>query len=198
MSWQRFKDRLAFPLLIFMSSERASGLGLTPVDDERILACLRYARGRLLDVGCGRNQLVRRYGNGVGVDVYPWRGIDLLCDTTRLPFPDAAFDTATMAASLNHIPRSERLAVLAQVHRVLRSDGQLLVTMLDPIIGRVTHWLRKGVDPDQQERGIRHEEDLGLWSSEVRGLLEEAGFRVDWRKRFVFRLNNVYRATKAR
>lgn len=197
MSWQRMKDRLAFPLLIFMSSERARTLSLTPVDDERLLACLRYARGRLLDVGCGPNELVRRYGNGVGVDVHPWPGIDALCDTTRMPFADAAFDTVAILASLNHIRRPERLLVLAEVHRVLRPQGQVLVTMMDPIIGRITHRVREGTDPDQQERGIHHDEDLGLWSSEVRGLLEEAGFRVDWRKRFVFGLNNIYRATKA-
>lgn len=197
MNWQGFKDRLAFPLLAFISPERARGLGLTPVEDERLLVCLRYARGRLLDVGCGTNQLVQRYGSGVGVDVYPWHGIDVLCDTGRLPFPDAVFHTVTMAACLNHIPRPQRLPVLAEVHRVLRPDGQLLVTMLDPIIGRITHRVREGVDPDQQVRGIHQDEDLGLWSSEVRRLLEESGFRVEWRKRFVFGLNNVYRATRA-
>ena len=197
MNWQRLKDRLAFPLLTVMSSERARSLGLTPVDDERLLACLRYARGRLLDVGCGKNLLVRRYGNGVGVDVHRWRGMDVLCDTGRLPFPDAVFDTVTMAACLNHIPGPQRKPVLAEVDRVLQPDGQLLVTMIDPIIGRITHRVREGTDPDQLERGIHQDEDLGLWSSEVRGLLEEAGFRVDWRKRFVFGLNNIYRATKA-
>lgn len=196
MNWQRMKDRLAFPLLAFISPERAYRLGLTPLDDERILICLRYAQGRLLDVGCGSNQFVRRYGNGVGVDVYPWSGIDLLCDTAQLPFPDAIFDTVTMVASLNHISELKRSFVLAQVHRVLRPDGQLLVTMLDPIIGLITHRLREGVDPDQLERGIHHDENLGLWSSDVRGLLEEAGFQVDWRQRFVYGLNNLYRAIK--
>jgi len=196
VTWQRLKDRLAFPFLAFMSPETARRWGLTPLDDERILACLRYARGRLLDIGCGRNEVVRRYGNGAGVDVYPWPGIDALCDTTRLPFADGTFDTLTMAASLNHVPREARPRVLAEARRVLRPGGQLLVTMIDPVIGRLTHRLREGVDPDQLERGIHHDEDLGLWSSDVRRLLTEAEFSVTWRKRFVFGLNNLYRAVK--
>lgn len=196
--WQRLKDRLAFPLLAVMSSERARSLGLTPLDDERVLACLQRAQGRLLDIGCGPNELVRRYGNGVGVDVYPWPGIDVLCDTTRLPFRDAAFDTVALVASLNHIPRERRALVLAEAHRVLRPDGQLLVTMIDPVVGKITHWLRRGVDPDQRQRGIHRDENLGLWSSEVRRLLEMAGFALDWRRRFVLGLNNLYRAEKAR
>jgi hypothetical protein len=41
------------------------------------------------------------------------------------------------------------------------------------------------------------EEDYGLWDSEVRSLLEESGFQVERRRRFVFGLNNLYVATRA-
>jgi SAM-dependent methyltransferase len=194
---QLLKDRLAFPFLAFMSSERARSFGLTPLDDERIVACLQHARGRLLDIGCGPNELVRRHGNGVGVDVHRWGRPDLLCDTMRLPFREASFDTVTLVASLNHIPDPQRHGVLSEAKRVLRDDGQLLVTMIDPLIGKATHWLRRGVDPDQQDRGIHHDEDLGLWGSDVRRLLSEAGFAVTWQRRFVFGLNCLYRATKS-
>ncbi len=33
---------------------------------------MKYANGKVLDIGCGANNFVRSYGNGVGVDVYPW------------------------------------------------------------------------------------------------------------------------------
>lgn len=36
--------------------------------------------GRLLDVGCGPNKLVRAYGNGVGVDVHDWGDVDLIIE----------------------------------------------------------------------------------------------------------------------
>ena len=189
-------DRAAFPLLIFLTTEQARRLHLTPLDHERIEACLPYCTGPLLDVGCGFNELVRRHGDGVGVDVYPWPEIDILCDTRRLPFRDASFDTTALLAVLNHIPPQNREAVLKEVHRVLRPAGRLLVTMLDPVTGRIIHRLRLRQDPDQHERGMLDEEDYGLWDSEVRGLLEESGFRVERRRRFVFGLNNLYVATR--
>jgi len=189
-------DRAAFPLLIFLTTEQARRLHLTPLDHERIEACLPYCTGPLLDVGCGFNELVRRHGDGVGVDVYPWPEIDILCDTRRLPFRDASFDTTALLAVLNHVPPRDREAVLKEVHRVLRPAGRLLVTMLDPVTGRIIHRLRLRQDPDQHERGMLDEEDYGLWDSEVRGLLEESGFRVERRRRFVFGLNNLYVATR--
>jgi SAM-dependent methyltransferase len=189
-------DRAAFPLLIFLTTEQARRLHLTPLDHERIEACLPYCTGPLLDVGCGFNELVRRHGDGVGVDVYPWPDIDILCDTRRLPFRDASFDTTALLAVLNHIPPQNREAVLKEVHRALRPAGRLLVTMLDPITGRIIHRLRLRQDPDQHERGMLEEEDYGLWDSEVRRLLEESGFRVERRGRFVFGLNNLYVATR--
>jgi len=188
-------DRAAFPLLIFLTTEQARRLHLTPLDHERIEACLPYCTGPLLDVGCGFNELVRRHG-GVGVDVYPWPEIDILCDTRRLPFRDASFDTTALLAVLNHVPPQDREAVLKEVHRVLRPAGRLLVTMLDPVTGRIIHRLRLRQDPDQHERGMLEEEDYGLWDSEVRRLLEESGFRVERRRRFVFGLNNLYVATR--
>ena len=53
--------------------------------DIRVGIVLNAARGRLLDIGCGTNRLVMRYraegGDGVGVDVYPWDGVDLVSRT---------------------------------------------------------------------------------------------------------------------
>jgi hypothetical protein len=71
-------------------------LGLTPLRQERIDACLPYVKGRLLDVGCGENLLVKAHGNGVGVDIFPWPGVNVLCDTRRLPFQDGSFVSAAM------------------------------------------------------------------------------------------------------
>jgi len=189
-------DRLAFPLLAVVSSERARRLGLTPIDDERVLACLPHCQGLLLDVGCGPNHLVRRHGRGAGVDVFPWPDIDMLCDTRRLPFPDGSFDTVAMLAVLNHIERPDRDAVLGEVRRVLRPGGRLLVTMIDPLVGQVTHWLRRTHDPDQLQRGMHHDEDPGLWASQVKELLRRNGFLVEERRRFVYGLNNLYLAQR--
>ena len=39
------------------------------LESRRLAVALPYVRGRLLDIGCGYNNLVRAYGSGVGVEV---------------------------------------------------------------------------------------------------------------------------------
>lgn len=157
----------------------------------RIAAVLPHIRGRLLDVGCGTNELVRAYGGeGVGVDVYPWPNVDhVVEDTADMPFEGGSFDTVTIIAALNHIPN--RAKVLREAHRVLRPEGRLVVTMIPPTISRVWHTLRKPWDADQHERGMQPGEVYGLKSHEVRALLEDAGFAVDADRGFMLGVNRL-------
>ena len=81
---------------------------------------------------------MKRYGNGVGVDVFDWGGGTIVVsNTAELPFEDASFDTVTFIACLNHIP--DRLDVLREARRLINDDGRLVVTMIDPILGGVGH-----------------------------------------------------------
>ena len=59
--WQKIKDRLCFPLLMFLSSDQARALRLTPIDEERNAMAFAHCRGLLLDIGCGTNELTRHY-----------------------------------------------------------------------------------------------------------------------------------------
>jgi SAM-dependent methyltransferase len=195
--WQGWKDCALFPLRTLLSTTAARRLGLTPIDDERVIMALRHCRGRLLDVGCGMNELVKQYkqyGRGVGVDVYQWDGIDLLCDTRRLPFHDGAFDTVTLLACLNHIEAKAR--VLQEARRVLAPAGQLLVTMIGPVTGYVCHKVRYRYDPDQQERRMQADEQYGLTGRHVNALLEEQGFQIAQVVPFLWGLNRLYIAGK--
>jgi SAM-dependent methyltransferase len=198
--WQKMKDRLCFPLLAFLSSDQARSLSLTPIDEERVTMALGHCRGLLLDIGCGTNELIRHYrskqGMAIGVDVYPWPGADVVCDTTTLPFPDALFDTVAMLACLNHVPISKRTQVLQEARRVLKDGGQLLITMINPVVGFFTHTIRHRHDLDQLERGMGDEEENGLWEREVKRLLAGNGFRIVQTVPFVFGLNCLYMAQK--
>ena len=198
--WQKFKDRLCFPLLTLLSSDQARALGLTPIDEERVAMALSRCHGLLLDIGCGTNELIRHYrskqGIAIGVDVYPWPGADVVCNTTMLPFPDGRFDTVVMLACLNHIPDSKRHQVLREARRVLKDGGQLLITMINPVVGFFVHKLRHRHDPDQLERGMGDEEDNGLWETEVRELIAANGFRNIQIIPFVFGLNCLYLTQK--
>jgi SAM-dependent methyltransferase len=159
---------------------------------------LPHVRGRLLDVGCGHNDLVKAYGQEhcVGVDVYPWDGCDIVVeDTAKLPFEDEEFDTATIIAALNHIPN--RLDVLREIRRVLKPGGQIIVTMLGPTVSKAWHWLRRPWDEDQTERGMKEGEVWGIRPSGVRELLRHAGFEPTIERRFMLGLNRLYVARRA-
>jgi SAM-dependent methyltransferase len=189
-------SRLCFPLLVFLGREQSLRLGLTPIDDERVIVVLQRAQGRVLDVGCGSNLFVRSYGDGVGVDIVDWEGADLIVDAVdALPFDDDSFDTVTFIACLNHIP--SRDGAVREAFRVLRPGGQILVTMITPWTGRFIHWLRQKHDPDHLHRRIdREQELLGMSPRHVTQILRDAGFQGIRRKRFVYALNNLFSATK--
>jgi SAM-dependent methyltransferase len=157
----------------------------------RIQAVLPHVNGRLLDVGCGSNQLVRHYANGVGVDVHPWPGADVIVsDTATLAFESESFDTITIVAALNHIPN--RAAVLEECRRVLRPGGRVVITMLTPRTSRIWHWIRAPWDADQRDRGMQPGEVFGFTSAQLVELFTSAGFTLLLRQRFMLGLNQVF------
>jgi ubiquinone/menaquinone biosynthesis C-methylase UbiE len=161
----------------------------------RVKTVLPYLKGDLLDIGCGTNELVKRYGNGIGVDVYQWGKVNLVVkDTAKLPYEDESFDTVTIIAALNHIPN--RGEVLKEANRLLRKDGIILVTMIPPTISSVWHFLRKPWDADQNERGMAQGEVFGFRQEEVRGLLRNAGFEIVMEKPFMLYINKITTAKK--
>ena len=157
----------------------------------RIRTVRPHVRGRLLDIGCGANELVRGYGNGsVGVDVHQWGDVDLVVpDTAKLPYEDASFDTVSILAALNHIPN--RAEVLREALRVLRPGGRIILTMIPPTISQVWHFLRRPWDADQTERGMKDGEVWGLTPAAVRNLLTGAGFEIDREQRFMLGINRL-------
>lgn len=189
-------SRLCLPLLSLISREQALSLHLTPIDDERVIMALKYVKGRALDIGCGANNFIRSYGKGTGVDVFPWKGVDVVVkDAAKLPFKEKSYDTISYLACLNHIPN--RAAALDEAYRVLKPNGVVIVTMIPPLWGRFIHWIRFRNDPDHKDRDIDHDHELlGMHSTHVQSLLKDAGFEVIHKKRFVFGINSVYVAKK--
>lgn len=157
---------------------------------------LSRVRGRLLDVGCGPNKLTRLYGQGVGVDVYPWPSVDVLIeDAQRLPFADKSFDTVSFVACLNHIPH--RLAALKEAGRVLADDGVLLATMIPSFVSRVWHLVNRPWDVDQTDRGMEEGEVYGLNFRRMKQLFTDAGFELREHRRFILKMNILYVCRKA-
>ncbi|HMI09801.1 MAG TPA: methyltransferase domain-containing protein [Candidatus Saccharimonadales bacterium] len=192
-----FLSRLMFPVLSLLSREQSLKLGLTPIDDERVIMGLKHTKGRLLDIGCGANNFVHSYGNGVGVDVADWKGCDVVIDdAAKTPFKKGEFDTVSYLACLNHIPN--RNDSVKEAARILKKDGRIVITMITPKMGAFIHWWRFRNDPDHQERHIDHAHELmGMSPQHIKDILAEAGFTKVRRKRFVYGMNNIYIAERS-
>ena len=163
---------------------------MDPLESWRRKKVLPYIRGRLLDVGCGFNNLVRSYsGPGIGVDVFPWPGIDVrIGDAAHLPFGPESFDTVTIIAALNHIPNRD--FALREMRRVLRPGGRLVLTMIGPLTGVIAHLLFR---QDEHVRGGMVEgERQGLRRRDVHRALSAAGFTLTHAESFQLGLNRVY------
>ncbi len=67
-------------------------------------------------------------GDARGLQTGTWnqRGLDLVCDITRVPEPDGAFDAVLCTEVLEHLP--DPRAALAEMARLLRPGGRLIVT----------------------------------------------------------------------
>jgi ubiquinone/menaquinone biosynthesis C-methylase UbiE len=193
---RKIKDFLLVPLRFGLPDQKVEKLGLTSLREERFNVCLELAYGRVLDIGCGNNEFIKTYrkrhdSKSVGVDVFEWEGCDLVCDTQNLPFPDNSFDTVTIIASLNHIPDREK--VLKEAYRVLKPGGQILVTMITPIISYISHAIvRKRFDKDQKERGMKKGEVYGFRKKQIFQYLSNTGFQKIKKVSFLYGLNRVY------
>ena len=205
------RDALTFPLRAFALIDGPGRWGLSSLASERMEYVRHYVLGRTLDIGCGRhNRFITEFlgGNGRGVDVFQYEGLDsthLVGDLTRLPFTDGSFDSVTFIASLNHAPDRVRQREVDEAFRCLRTGGNIVVTMGNPIAEVAIHhllafydrFLGTSVDVDGQ-RGMEEGESYYLTDTEIRCLLSHAGF-VDMTKRsFVTQwgLNHLLIGTK--
>jgi SAM-dependent methyltransferase len=204
--WQKCKDTLFFPLraITIFHKDRWT---LSALATERFDYVSREVRGFCLDVGCGKeNRFVQEFlgGHGKGIDVFPYEGLlaeNLVDDLTHFPFQDASFETVTFIANLNHVPRSQRDTELREAYRCLKTGGNIIVTMGNPLaellVHKVVNWHDRlfGTKFDMDtERGMGEEEEYYLTDAEIRGRLLRAGFTKIQKKFFATQwfLNHLF------
>ena len=95
---------------------------------------VKYARGNLLDIGCGEKPFQAELGkyvqNYLGIDdihtPHLTDRIDVFADASQLPFKGEYFDIILLTQVLEHIKTP--LDVMQEIRRVLKSDGILLIS----------------------------------------------------------------------
>lgn len=103
---------------------------------------------RILDAGCGEGVLVAEYASRLaieGVDAHYSSERVHTGSVTALPYPPATFDRALCLDVLEHLTFEEQSVALAELYRVLRPGGELLVSVpnLAHLQSRV-HFLLQG------------------------------------------------------
>ena len=97
-------------------------------------AISKYAKGRLIDLGCGKAPLYLKYKQFVSdVTCVDWGNsahkneyVDVECDLTKkLPFDECSFDTIIMSSVVEHIP--EPALLWAEIARILKPGGRILM-----------------------------------------------------------------------
>ena len=87
---------------------------------------------RVLDAGCGEGVLVEEYADRLAIE-----GVDANYESPRvrwgsvtaLPYGDDSFDRALCLDVLEHLSFEEQPAALAELHRVLKPGGEVLVSV---------------------------------------------------------------------
>jgi len=137
-----------------------------------------FAKGQLLDLGCGKAPLYDTYSKFVddttladwGNSLHKNEHLDVECDITqKLPFRNNSFDTVILSDVLEHIPNPSE--VIAEVKRILRPNGTILINV--PFFywiheaphdyHRYTEFMLRKIVEDQDLRVIKLEPLAGGW-----------------------------------
>lgn len=162
--------------------------------DTALAAALQaYARGRLIDIGCGTKPyegmtkgLVTEH---VGLDrAHPFDSnakVDLVGTAYQIPVADASFDTAMSTAALEHLSEPEE--ALRECFRILKGGGKAIYTV--PLLWHVH------APPWDYYRftnfGLRHVfEKAGFDIIEIKAL---SGFWVTMAQLFIYYLGRADR-----
>ena len=120
----------------------------TPVIREYLQGVSYYAKGKLLDVGCGDKPYRRVFQHiedyigfdrpaGMDVERYNQKkrknAIDVHAEADSFPFLDASFDTVLAMQVIEHLPHPKKF--FEEVSRVLVQGGYLILTfpLINPL-----------------------------------------------------------------
>lgn len=112
----RFDGRLTHP-------RRRRAPALSP----RIRELIQRKKSLRLDIGCGEHK--QPGPDVVGIDARPLDGVDIVHDLEEFPWPlpDSCVRVAFASHFLEHVKPWKFLPLMAELHRVMLHDGQVLI-----------------------------------------------------------------------
>lgn len=138
---------------------------------------------RVLDAGCGEGVLIeelRTKGyDAIGVDRNCATAHVLRSDILALPFGAQSFDVVLFLDVIEHLPFPDQARALEEIHRVLRSDGRLIISIpnLAHLYSRIRFLTRGKLKRTASIE--KHPGDRPI--AEFLDLLKVRGFRIEQR-----------------
>jgi SAM-dependent methyltransferase len=132
--WRRRTEKL-------LAKGKVSWLEIAKIDNQAILTSLinakSYAKGKLLDAGCGNKHYEPIFSNfvdtHVGIDLpisesatKSEKKVDVYGSVLNMPFKSESFDTVLSTEVLEHVPEPRKC--LKEMYRVLKREGCLVLT----------------------------------------------------------------------
>ncbi|MEM6877868.1 MAG: methyltransferase domain-containing protein [Bacteroidota bacterium] len=161
----------------------------------------RYIRNgdSVLDIGCFDGYLFKKNAdkklvNCIGID--PLLSENVYSENYQLLqgyFPDAVpeshtFDTITLLAVLEHIPRHQQLKLSDEFFQLLNKKGRVIITVPSPKVDKILDAMTalKLVD------GMSLDEHFGFSPNEVEYCFRKDQFKLLHKEKFQLGLNNLF------
>ena len=152
---------------------------------------------RVLDIGCHQGEFLKMLGQKIEPSV----GLDPLYQQNAapkghqffsqefeegLPFEESSFDVIVLLATIEHM--QQKPAIAREARRLLRPGGQVVITVPSVFVDDILSVLLilRIVD------GMSLEEHHGFLPDDLLNIFLPEGFRLKWRQKFQFGLNNLY------
>ena len=147
-----------------------------------LIKCKGYGEVCCNDIWLGPSQQTRRVVSNTGEEEFVFVVDNFDVQATRWPYPDGGFDAVLCCEMLEHL-HSDPMGLMAEINRVLKPEGVLLLTTPNLACGHAVESALKGESPyvyGRFERGggatDRHNREYT--AGEVERLASAAGFGV--------------------
>ncbi len=115
-----------------MKSYAINYLEHTFIVDGLFKAVAEFAKGKVLDIGCGnkpyKDLFTSNISEYIGCDIAQSSSncVDVLCEATKIPLPDDSFDTVFSTQTIEHVGDFQDM--VNEAYRVCKPGGHFIVS----------------------------------------------------------------------